>query len=319
MATRRLVKQSRSIEVTSRRLDSARPGAHRLNRSRVRSRLRPCPEERGERDRAMSVLTDHPPYPISAAAARQLERPLFGHVIDGEVVPSRDGATMPVRRPRDRRAGRHRGRRLRGRRRARRALRARGVRRRPLALPRAARAGAAAAPARRADRRARRRARRARRHRLGPAAALRRLHRPVRGRRHRLLLRLADEAARAAIPAAPREFAVYQVREPIGVVGAIVPWNGPTAAAAMALVRARRRQQRRAQAGRADADDRGPGRRAGARGRDPRGRVQRRPGHRRDRRRRARRPPGGRRDHVHRLGRDRPRDPGRAPPRGSSA
>ena len=32
----------------------------------------------------------------------------------------------------------------------------------------------------------------------------------------------------------PHEFAVYQVREPLGVVGAIMPWNGPTAAAAMA-------------------------------------------------------------------------------------
>ena len=37
-----------------------------------------------------------------------------------------------------------------------------------------------------------------------------------------------------SIPAVPREFAVYQVREPLGVVGAIMPWNGPTAAAAMA-------------------------------------------------------------------------------------
>ena len=37
-----------------------------------------------------------------------------------------------------------------------------------------------------------------------------------------------------SIPAVPREFAVYQVREPLGVVGAITPWNGPTAAAAMA-------------------------------------------------------------------------------------
>ena len=44
----------------------------------------------------MSVLTDPTTYPISAAAARQLERPLFGHVIDGEVVASHDGATMPV-------------------------------------------------------------------------------------------------------------------------------------------------------------------------------------------------------------------------------
>ena len=44
----------------------------------------------------MSVLTDPTTYPISPAAARQLERPLFGHVIDGEVVPSLDGATMPI-------------------------------------------------------------------------------------------------------------------------------------------------------------------------------------------------------------------------------
>ena len=41
----------------------------------------------------MSALAS---YPISSAAARQLERPLFGHVIDGEVVPSLDGATMPI-------------------------------------------------------------------------------------------------------------------------------------------------------------------------------------------------------------------------------
>src|SRR4051794_20522881 len=44
----------------------------------------------------MSVLTDPTTYPISAGAARALERPLFGHVIDGEVVSSLDGATMPV-------------------------------------------------------------------------------------------------------------------------------------------------------------------------------------------------------------------------------
>ena len=44
----------------------------------------------------MSVLTDPSTYPISAAAARQLDRPLFGHVVDGEVVPSLDGGTMPV-------------------------------------------------------------------------------------------------------------------------------------------------------------------------------------------------------------------------------
>ena len=40
-----------------------------------------------------------------------------------------------------------------------------------------------------------------------------------------------------SIPAVPHEFAVYQVREPLGVVGAIMPWNGPTAAAAMSCSR----------------------------------------------------------------------------------
>ena len=34
-------------------------------------------------------------------------------------------------------------------------------------------------------------------------------------------------------PAVPDEFNVYQVREPIGVVGLIMPWNGPTAVFAM--------------------------------------------------------------------------------------
>src|SRR4051794_10860224 len=35
-------------------------------------------------------------HPISAATARVLERELFGHVIDGDTVPSIDGGTMPV-------------------------------------------------------------------------------------------------------------------------------------------------------------------------------------------------------------------------------
>src|SRR3954464_10930458 len=34
--------------------------------------------------------------PISTATARTLERELFGHVIDGEIVPSLGGGTMPV-------------------------------------------------------------------------------------------------------------------------------------------------------------------------------------------------------------------------------
>src|SRR5215216_2469642 len=35
-------------------------------------------------------------YPLSAATAEALRRPLFGHVIEGRAVPSADGATMPV-------------------------------------------------------------------------------------------------------------------------------------------------------------------------------------------------------------------------------
>ena len=203
----------------------------------------------------MSVLTDPSTYPISAAAARQLDRPLFGHV------DRRRGRAVARRRhhagdrPGDRRAGRDRGGRVRRRRRARRPVRARGVRRRPLALPGAARAGAAAAQARRADRRARRRARRARRHRLRAAAPLRGLHRPVRGRRHRLLLRLALEAARQH----PRRAA--RVRRLPGARAARRgrgdhPVERADGRRRDGHVRALRRQQRRAQAGRADADDR---------------------------------------------------------------
>ena len=35
-------------------------------------------------------------YPLSAATAEVLRRPLFGHFIEGRAVPSADGATMPV-------------------------------------------------------------------------------------------------------------------------------------------------------------------------------------------------------------------------------
>jgi acyl-CoA reductase-like NAD-dependent aldehyde dehydrogenase len=41
------------------------------------------------------TLTDISSYPIEDATRRRLER-LFGHVIEGEVVPSLDGSTMPV-------------------------------------------------------------------------------------------------------------------------------------------------------------------------------------------------------------------------------
>src|SRR4051794_28398630 len=182
----------------------------------------------------MSVLTDHPPYPISAAAARQLERPLFGHVVDGEVVPSRDGGTMPVRDPASGDAV-------------------------------ATAAAGSAADVERAVRSARAAFDDGRWRYLAPLEQERRLR-----RLSALIAEHGDELAeldvidsgllrlyagfivqfavdgldyysgwpsklQGAIPAAPREFAVSQVREPIGVVGAIVPWNGPTAAAVMAL------------------------------------------------------------------------------------
>src|SRR5215216_7953054 len=44
----------------------------------------------------MTALTDPSTYPISAAAVRQLDRPLFGHFVDGGVAASIDGGTMPV-------------------------------------------------------------------------------------------------------------------------------------------------------------------------------------------------------------------------------
>jgi acyl-CoA reductase-like NAD-dependent aldehyde dehydrogenase len=182
----------------------------------------------------MGVLTDHPPYPISAAAARQLERPLFGHVVDGEVVPSRDGGTMPVRDP-------------------------------ATGDTVATAAAGSAADVERAVRSARAAFDDGRWRYLAPLEQERRLR-----RLSALIAEHADELAEldvidsgllrlyagfivqfaidgldyyagwpskltGVIPAAPREFAVSQVREPIGVVGAIVPWNGPTVAAVMAL------------------------------------------------------------------------------------
>ena len=61
-----------------------------------------------------SQLIDPTTYPISTVTARHLERPLFGHVIDGEVVASLDGATMPVVDPATGSAGRDGRRRGRG-------------------------------------------------------------------------------------------------------------------------------------------------------------------------------------------------------------
>src|SRR5688572_28439832 len=182
----------------------------------------------------MSVLIDPSTYPISAAAARQLERELFGHVIDGAAVPSLDGGTMPVIDP-------------------------------ATGEPVATAAAGSAADVERAVQSARAAFDDGRWRHLPPLEQERRLRRLA-----ALIAEHGDELAeldvidsgllrlyagfivqfavdgldyyagwpsklRGSIPAVPHEFAVYQVREPIGVIGAIVPWNGPTAAAAMAL------------------------------------------------------------------------------------
>ena len=69
----------------------------------------------------------------------------------------------------------------------------------------------------------------------------------------------------------------FTVREPLGVVGLIVPWNFPLTIAAWKLgAGAGRRQHGRAQARRADAADGAALRAAGARGRDRAGRRERR-------------------------------------------
>ena len=210
----------------------------------------------------MSVLTDPSTYPISAAAARQLDRPLFGHVIDGEVVPSLDGGTMPVIDPAT-------GEQV--------ATAAAGT---ADDVDRAARSARAAFE----DGRWRNLPPMAKERRLRNMAALVAERGDLFGEIDVLdagLLRIYTgfivqfavdgieyfsgwpSKLHGSIPAVPSEFNVYQVREPIGVVGLIMPWNGPTAACSRWSPRAVRRQLGRPQAGRADTD----GGRADGRGR----------------------------------------------------
>jgi len=166
-------------------------------------------------------------HPISAATARVLERELFGHVIEGATVPSVDGATMPVVDPAT-------GEQI------------------------ATAAAGAAADVERAVRSARAAFDDGRWRHLPPLEKERRLRRlaELLGEHGELfgeldvldagLLRMYTgfivEAAIASIeyyagwpsklegsiPAVPPEFAVSEIREPIGVIGLITPWNGPT-------------------------------------------------------------------------------------------
>ena len=93
------------------------------------------------------------------------------------------------------------------------------------------------------------------------------VHRAVRRRRHRLLRRARRRSSRARCPPCPADFAVLQIREPIGVIGVDHAVERPDGRARLRRRRPRRRQLGRAQAGRADADGGGDRGRAGARGR----------------------------------------------------
>jgi phenylacetaldehyde dehydrogenase len=172
----------------------------------------------------MSVST----YPISADAARHIERPVFGHVIDGEVVASLDGQTMPVIDP------------------------ATGDEVGIAALGSAADVDRAVRSARAAFDDGRWRY-------LAPLEKERRLRRMSALLEERAtlfaesdtidsgLLRWYTDAMvefalnsidyfsgwpskiEGSIPPVPSDLVAYHVREPHGVLGLIVPWNGPSA------------------------------------------------------------------------------------------
>jgi phenylacetaldehyde dehydrogenase len=177
------------------------------------------------------TLTD---YPISATTSNELSRPLFGHVIDGELVPSLDGATMDVLDP------------------------ATGEKVATAAAGSGADVDRAVRSARAAfdDGRWRNLPPLEKERRLRKVSALLAERGDLFGETDVIdsgLLRFYTgfivqfavdgidyysgwpSKLNGTIPPVPPEFAVYQVREPIGVVGLITPWNGPTAVFAMAM------------------------------------------------------------------------------------
>src|SRR3954469_1046117 len=175
---------------------------------------------------SISVL-DPATHPVSAATTAALRRPLFGHVIDGRPLPSADGATMPVLDP------------------------ATGQQFATAAAGGQADVDLAVRSARAAfdDGRWRLLAPLEKERRLRRLGALLAERADLFGELDVLdagLLRMYTtfivEATvdaidyfagwptkvEGTIPAVPSEFAVYAVREPIGVIGLITPWNGPT-------------------------------------------------------------------------------------------
>jgi aldehyde dehydrogenase (NAD+) len=181
---------------------------------------------------ATTTVPDLSSYPIADETAASLRRPLFGHVVDGEVVASFEGATMPVIDP----ATGHQV---------------------------ATAASGAEADVERAVRSARAAYDDGRWRDVPPMEKERRLRRMAslvaeRGEQFAELDVIDAGLLRAytgfivqfavdgidyyagwpskltgSIPSVPSEFAAYQVREPVGVVGLISPWNGPTAVFAM--------------------------------------------------------------------------------------
>jgi phenylacetaldehyde dehydrogenase len=170
-------------------------------------------------------------FPITPDTTRQLDRELFGHVIDGAVVASVDGATMDVIDP-------------------------------STGSTVAAAAAGSAADVDRAVRSARAAFDDGRWRNLPPLEKERRLRRLsalIADHGDELaeidvidagLLRMytgfivqfavdgidyyagAPSKLEGSLPPVPRDFAVMQIREPLGVLGLITPWNGPTAVGA---------------------------------------------------------------------------------------